>query len=549
MTARGMLLLIRSPDGSKRRVTCEGTNPVIVGRDPSCDICLPDDIVSRRHARIEPASRGGIQLTDLSANGTIVGDRLIQKQSILLRGSPIHIGPYRIQARELASGTARNVLLDDEVLRSNPPSGTAAALEVPAALRREIHRRLLDHLDLVKLERSRMNPHMMRAKVGLALQAIVEELAQEIPAGTDMAQLVSEMADEALGFGPLEPLLADDSISEIMVVDPDTIYVERNGTIELTKSRFTDDASVRAVLERIVTPLGRRIDESSPLLDARLPDGSRVNAVIRPLALRGACITIRKFSKQAHTLDDLRALGSLDDRIARFLSRAVAARKNILIAGGTASGKTTLLNAISAAVPERERIVTIEDAAELRLQQPHVVSLEARPPNMEGRGEVAIRDLVKNAVRMRPDRIIVGEVRGGEALDMLQAMNTGHEGSLTTLHANSAADAVHRLETLSLLAGVDLPSRAIREQIAAAIHLIVHQVRFSDGTRRISSVAEVTGLSPDGDIEVREILGFRRTGTGPDGGIIGAFHATGYLPSFLDEFISLGLIEEGEPYL
>jgi pilus assembly protein CpaF len=333
-----------------------------------------------------------------------------------------------------------------------------------------------------------------------------------------------------------------------MVVDPKSIYVEQNGKLLLTEARFTDDERVRAVIERIVTPLGRRIDESSPIVDARLKDGSRVNAVIRPLALRGSCITIRKFGQKPFTLEDLMRFGTLNEQIARFLTRSVVAKKNIVISGGTGSGKTTLLNVLSGAIPEGERIVTIEDAAELQLTQPHVVGMETRPANMEGKGEYTIRDLVKNALRMRPDRIVVGECRGGEALDMLQAMNTGHDGSLTTTHANSPGEALARIETLALMGGLELPARAIREQIAASIHLVVQQSRMSDGTRRITSVSEVVGMEDDRIVR-RPIFEFVRTGTEKGGRVRGEFRATGYLPTFLDQFIVMGLVKREEPFL
>jgi len=298
-----------------------------------------------------------------------------------------------------------------------------------------------------------------------------------------------------------------------------------------------------------VTPLGRRIDESSPLVDARLKDGSRVNAVIRPIALRGSCITIRKFSRTPLTLEKLQGYGAITDRMVRFLVRSVIAKRNIVISGGTGSGKTTLLNCLSGVIPADERIVTIEDAAELQLKQPHVVSLETRPANLEGRGEYTIRDLVKNALRMRPDRIVVGECRGGEALDMLQAMNTGHDGSLTTTHANSPEEAISRLETLVLMAGLDLPQRAIREQIAASVHLIVQQSRLSDGSRKVTAISEITGIGDNGDIEMRPIFEFVRTGTGDKGKVIGEHRATGYLPSYLQDFIVMNLVKPGEPYL
>jgi pilus assembly protein CpaF len=417
-------------------------------------------------------------------------------------------------------------------------------------LRREIHKQLLEHLDLATIDAKKLDDPSMRPKVLNALRRIVGNLTERIPAGMDKDTLIGELADEALGLGPLERFLADPTISEVMVVDPNTIYIEQAGKIVLSHARFTDDERVRAVIERIVTPLGRRIDESSPLVDARLKDGSRVNAVIKPIALRGSCITIRKFSKIPLTLENLVSYGSITERMGRFLTRCVHAKKNIVISGGTGSGKTTLLNVLSGAIPADERIVTIEDAAELQLKQPHVVSMETRPANLEGRGEYTIRDLVKNALRMRPDRIVVGECRGGEALDMLQAMNTGHDGSLTTTHANSPEEAISRLETLVLMAGVELPVRAIREQIASSVHVIVQQSRLSDGSRRVTAISEVIGIDRDtGEIELRPIFQYVRTGTGPKGKVEGEFRATGYLPSFLPMFIVMGLVQKGEPYL
>ena len=517
--------------------------PATIGRDEHAAITLESPLVSRRHAQV--VMQGDqILLTDLSANGTLVGDDLIRHATAPVpAGTPVRVGPFWLQftAPEAEHGTV------DEAEAA--PVAPRSTRDVSSAVRREIHRRLLEHLDLAKLERSRMNPHMMRAKVRLALQAIMPDVVHLLPAGVEAAALIEELTHEAVGLGPLEDLLADDQVTEIMVVDPQTVYVERGGRITRTECRFTDEESARAILERIVTPLGRRIDESAPMLDARLSDGSRVNAVISPVALRGACITIRKFSRSPYTSNDLIRFGSLTERMSRFLDRCVRARKNMLIAGGTGSGKTTLLNVLSASIPEDERIVTIEDSAELQLVQSHVVSLEARPPNMEGKGAIAIRDLVKNAMRMRPDRVIVGECRGGEALDMLQAMTTGHDGSMTTTHANSPREALKRIETLALMSGVDLPSHAIRQQISLAVSVLVQQSRFADGSRRITSISEVVGMQDDGDIEVREIFGFRRTGTGPDGKVVGEFHATGYLPSFLDEFIAKGMFGEGEVFL
>jgi pilus assembly protein CpaF len=454
------------------------------------------------------------------------------------------------QAQSAGTQTTGAGYRDPQPAKPAPPSdnpydqsGTAM---VPVELRKRTHRLLLENLDLASLDRNKMDDKVMRPKVRAALRRIMTELAADMPQGTDHAALIDEITDEALGLGPLERLIADDLVSEIMVVDPYTIYVERRGKIGKTALRFTDDEAVRAVIERIVTPLGRRIDESTPLVDARLKDGSRVNAIIKPLAIKGSCITIRKFARTPLTLQNLVGFGALTDQMAKFLTRAVRARKNTIISGGTGSGKTTLLNVLSSSIPEDERIVTIEDAAELQLKQPHVVSLETRPANMEGRGEYTIRDLVKNALRMRPDRIIVGECRGGEALDMMQAMNTGHEGSMTTTHANSPREAVSRLETLALMSGLDLPVRAIREQLANAVNLILQQTRFSDGSRRITSIAEVVGLDDDGEVEIHEIFSFHRTGTGPGGKVIGEHRASGYLPSFVDDFIVQGLVTDGD---
>ncbi len=423
------------------------------------------------------------------------------------------------------------------------------AREEEASLRREIHKQLLHHLDLAGTDVTRLDDPSFRPRVLAALRRIVKSVETRLPAHIDQDDLIGQMSDEALGLGPLEYLLADPTISEIMVIDADTIYVEKSGKIVRSSARFTDDDRVRAVIERIVTPLGRRIDESSPLVDARLKDGSRVNAIIRPLALKGSCITIRKFAKVPLTLEKLYDYGALTPAMGRFLTRSVISKCNIVISGGTGSGKTTLLNVLSAAIPSDERIVTIEDSAELQLAQPHVVALETRPSNMEGKGEYTIRDLVKNALRMRPDRIVVGECRGGEALDMLQAMNTGHDGSLTTTHANSPAEALTRLETLVLMAGVDLPSRAIREQIGSSVHLIVQQSRLSDGSRKVVAITELCGLDPSGELELRPIFKFQRSGTGPNGEVVGKFSATGYLPSFLQKFIVLGLVKKGEAYL
>lgn len=347
-------------------------------------------------------------------------------------------------------------------------------------------------------------------------------------------RLFEAIAAEILGYGPIEPLLKDDTVSEIMVNGPRQVYVERNGKLELTDITFQDDDHVMRVIDRIVSPLGRRIDESSPMVDARLPDGSRINAVIPPISLVGPTLTIRKFARDPLTAEDLVRFGTMSEEMVTFLKACVEARLNIVVSGGTGSGKTTTLNVLSSFIPPDERIVTIENAAELQLRQDHVVTLESRPPNIEGRGEITIRDLVVNALRMRPDRIVVGECRSGEALDMLQAMNTGHDGSMTTVHSNSPRDTLARLETMCLMAGVELPVRAIREQIAAAVDLIIHQARLKDGSRKIVAVTEVQGM--EGDVIVmQDIFVFEQTGM-ENNKIVGRIKPTGIRPKFVEKF-------------
>ncbi|HEY8078748.1 MAG TPA: ATPase, T2SS/T4P/T4SS family [Labilithrix sp.] len=598
---------------------------ITLGRNPSCDLHLPSNEVSRQHARVRLGPDGYV-IEDLSNNGTLTcdGSVLRRHRAGFVYGTHFTIGPYRVTVGRPGQ-SERPMPVAEEVtpprgtplppvptrtpvsairaqqplpptgqypahapmMPPSPPNGVPAVPAIPfqpppgflvqqqqpkalaamtpqevaaaraselknsdelIQLRRRVHAELLKNLDFAKIDPTKPDPSL-RPRVLTALKRILQAQNASILDQVDRDAFIGELLDEALGLGPLEPLLADASVTEIMVVDPATIYIERAGRLELTTTRFTDEERVRAVIERIVTPLGRRIDESQPLVDARLPDGSRVNAIIRPLALRGSCITIRRFPKRRLMMEDFFKLGSITPRMAKFLERAVVAKKNILISGGTGSGKTTLLNVLSAYIPSVERIVTIEDAAELQLHQPHVVSLETKHANMEGRGAFTIRDLVRNSLRMRPDRIVVGECRGGEALDMLQAMNTGHDGSLTTIHANSPVEALARLETLVLMAGVDLPSQAIREQISRSIHVIVQQTRLTDGTRKITHISEIDELDPSGRFEVREIFEFEQTSTTADGRVVGDYEATGYLPSFLDEILARGLVKPGEPFL
>ncbi len=380
------------------------------------------------------------------------------------------------------------------------------------------------------------------------VQELVHQRLRELLEGEDAtlslkekAEVIRKIGDSVLGLGPLEPFLRDPEITEIMVNNAHTIFVERGGKLHSTGARFLDEEQLRRTIEKVVAKVGRRIDEASPFVDARLPDGSRVNAIIPPLALDGPALTVRKFSADPYVAEDLLSFGTLTSPVARFLEACVRGRVNILVSGGTGAGKTTTLNVLSSFIPDDERIITIEDAAELKLQQPHVVRVESRPPNIEGKGEVTIRDLVRNALRMRPDRIVVGEVRGGEALDMLQAMNTGHDGSISTVHANSPRDVLSRLETMVLMAGVDLTVRAIREQIASAIDLVIHQERLKDGTRRITHVTEIGSLESD-VITLQEIFRFDfRAGTDPTGRFLGELSATGLRPRFLDGLRDRGI--------
>jgi pilus assembly protein CpaF len=403
-------------------------------------------------------------------------------------------------------------------------------------LKDHVHHEVIQTIDMSASEE--LTSESLRPVVEEIFESKIETQGITIPR-IDRLRLIQEIMDEILGFGPINPLLNDPDVSEIMVNGPHQIYVERKGKLESVQLNFYDDNHVLHIIEKIVAPLGRRIDESQPMVDARLPDGSRVNAIIPPLALNGPTLTIRKFSKDPYKDEDLIRFGTLTIEMSQFLEACVKGRLNIIVSGGTGSGKTTTLGVLSAYIPEDERIITIEDAAELQLRQTHVVTLETRPPNIEGKGAITIRDLVRNSLRMRPERIIVGEVRSGEALDMLQAMNTGHDGSLTTGHANTPRDMLARLETMVLMAGMELPVRAIREQISSAIDVIVQQSRLRDGSRRITHITEVLGM--EGDVIVlQDIFKFEQTGVDKQGKVLGFFRATGIRPHFIDKLNSSG---------
>ena len=409
-------------------------------------------------------------------------------------------------------------------------------------LQKEIHDRLIESMDLRRMDMDRLGDEELWEKTENSICDIVESMDGDgaIPAFVDQEVLIKDVLHEALGLGPLEDLLADDSVNEIMVNRSDQIYVEQSGGMHLTDKYFSSDKAVLGVIERIVAPLGRRIDESSPLVDARLKDGSRVNAIIPPLAIKGPTITIRKFRKEAFQGPELVQLGTMSQGMLEFLEMCVTARKNIIISGGTGSGKTTTLNVVSNFIPESDRIVTIEDAAELQLRHDHWVQLESRPPNIEGKGAIVIRDLVRNSLRMRPDRIIVGECRGGESLDMLQAMNTGHDGSLTTAHSNGPRDTLSRLETMVLMSGMDLPVKAIREQVASAIDIIAHQSRFSDGTRKITHITEISGMEGE-VITMQDIFLFKQEGFDDQGRVAGRYVPSGFVPRFYEDLRQRGI--------
>jgi len=516
-----------------------------LGKSPDANIMLSDSFASKFHAEIIVSNKG-IFLCDLeSTNGTwIDGDR-INKHHPLTHGDRFQIG--NLQFTTLLKNKDDHP--DVKISQTQPDADKSNVIPLHGKqdndelfdFRKKVHMLVLEHLDMYKrTTMHNMSSDDLKKEASESAREVIRRNNIEIPKVKPEDEIIADIVAEAIGLGPLETLLADDTVTEIMVNGANDIYIEQSGQIVKSDTYFNSNESLLSIIERIVTPLGRRIDEGSPMVDARLEDGSRVNAIIPPLSLIGPVVTIRKFPKYRFSMNDLVGMGSLTQDMADFLEVCVKNKKNIVVSGGTGSGKTTTLNILSNFIPSNERIVTIEDAAELQLNQDHVITLESRPSNAEGKGLISIRDLVKNSLRMRPDRIVIGECRGGEAIDMLQAMNTGHDGSLTTGHANAPRDFLSRLEVMVLMSGIDLPVRAIREQITSAVDIIIQQSRFSDGKRRITSIVEVDGM--EGDVVLlQKIFEFTRTGKTSDGKIKGTYSGCGYAPTFYKEFEDAGI--------
>jgi pilus assembly protein CpaF len=577
-----LYLEVVSGEGSKVSKQINATK-CVVGRDQNADVVLPGWKVHKLHAEFF-VSNESVFIRDLgSMFGTYVRENKITTYGPLKPTDQIIIGPHQLRAKWQRAGTSNSIASPSTIVHeakdavaiatarehhvNQAPVATTqipalqsvpqqqspisqpslnAAPSIPTGidqenlrLRKLIQEKLIEAFDMRRTDVHRMADKELRIQTEKAIREILAKLP-DLPANIDRNKLIQEVSDEAVGLGLLEPLLADHTITEIMVNKVDEIFVERAGRLQRLPMAFTSEKAVMGIIERIVAPVGRRVDESSPLVDARLKDGSRFNAVIPPLALKGPSMTIRKFSKRKLEAADLMKFGSANKEMVEFLQVAVEQRKNVIVSGGTGSGKTTLLNILSNFIPKGERIVTIEDAAELQLYHDHLVSLESRPANSEGKGQVAIRDLVRNSLRMRPDRIVVGECRGGEALDMLQAMNTGHDGSLTTAHANSPRDMLARLEVMVLMAGMDLPVTAIREQVASAVDIIVQQTRFACGSRKITKITEVTGVE-SGKIQLQDLFTFIETGYDADRRTAGYFTGCDFVPEFYEKLRAIGV--------
>ncbi len=557
-------IAVTTPKGNTSPIECT-IDSCSIGKSDENLIVLQGWTVAKKHAAIK-RQPDGVYIEDLgSSSGTEVnGKKVSGRHGPLLPGDKIAIAGYTLEVRDLELPASAAAPAPAKVATTAAPAfQTAPAPAIPVApatvapppppppslsdearatmtrhLKR-VHQLLIKQMDLRRMDVSRQSEDELRTNTRALLEEIVLK-DKELPPEIDRERIIKQVLDEVVGLGPLEDLLADELVTEIMVNRFDEIFIERAGKLTKSEITFTSDLAVVGAIERIVAPLGRRIDESSPMVDARLKDGSRVNAVIPPLALKGANITIRKFSKKKLQGEDMVRFGSMTHAMLDFMKTVVEQKANMIISGGTGSGKTTLLNLLSSFIPPDERIITVEDAAELQLSQPNLIGLESRPANAEGKGMVAIRDLVKNTLRMRPDRIVVGECRGGEALDMLTAMNTGHDGSLTTAHANTPRDCLARIEVMVMMSGLDLPVRAIREQIASAIRFFIQQNRFSCGSRKITHITEVTGMEGD-VIQLQDIFLFKQEGFGADGKVKGKHVATGAIPDFYQDLKNRGL--------
>ncbi|WP_448135364.1 ATPase, T2SS/T4P/T4SS family [Stenotrophomonas rhizophila] len=553
-------ILIDTPNRDQRRVRCLHRECGI-GRGDENLVILQGWSIAQRHAALKRED-DGIFIESLGSRSQVLvnGEKIQGSRGPLTSRDRVQIGDYLLQVVDedpppvASAANAANFNAPEAAVEPAPvvqlpmENGSDRQLARPDQLppditiyRARLHASLVKQMDLRRLDVRSMDDESLRATTIKLIDELMQREFSDLPKTINPRRLAKEVLDEAIGLGPLEDLIEDATVTEIMVNAHDQIFIERAGRIERSPIYFTNDRAVLSAIERIVTPLGRRIDESSPMVDARLKDGSRVNAIIPPVALRGPSISIRKFAKRKLEGRDLLTFGSLNQPMLEFLIVAVRERRNIVVTGGTGSGKTTLLNILSNFIPDTDRIVTIEDAAELKLVQPNLVALEARPPNMEGKGHISIRDLVRNALRMRPDRIVVGECRGGEALDMLQAMNTGHEGSLTTAHANNPREALSRLEVMVMMAGMELPMTVVREQISSAVDLIVHQKRFPCGSRKVSHITELTGME-SGTIQLQDVFLFKaRSTAGRDGRVVGDFVATGAVPEFYEELAERGV--------
>ncbi len=555
-------ITIHNPDQKNDIIkdVSETDQSLTIGRHSECDIVLTGSGVSRKHARFLFIN-GTVFIEDTGSSiGTKVNNVKIEEMTELTSADVVQIAGFKLS---FSDGNAQ-LKQPAPVITQKKEEPVSAPAPAPASqvnnfldefknvsvlyetgtmdLKRKIHEDILERLNLSEdILKDTANEEVL-SKVEVCLDRVLKERRHEIPRTIPLDLFRQALLDELIGFGPITPLLRSPRVSEIMINGPDCIFVESRGLLYESGVRFFNSQHLLSIIQRIVEPLGRHVDDASPMVDARLPDGSRVNAIIPPLSLRGASVTIRKFADKKLTTDDLINFGSMTREMALFLEEAVRSRQNILVAGGTGSGKTTLLNVLSLFIPEGERVITIEDSAELKLTHRNIVSLEARPANIEGKGKVSIRDLVINTLRMRPDRIIVGECRGAEALDMLQAMNTGHDGSLTTCHANNPRDALTRLENMVMMAGYELPSRAIREQIAGALNLIVQQTRMPDGSRKIVQISEVTGREGD-VILMQDVFVFEQTGFDTNGKVMGYHTATGNIPYFIDELRKTGRLK------